>query len=263
MFTNLRLPFIIVLAFFSLSSCVNSRSAVYFFDQKDATLESTTIIPENVIQKNDVLGISVSSLNPTASAIFNAPNNAASPPAASFSGANQQSGGYLVDAQGNIQFPVLGNISAAGMTGNQLREWLVRSLTEKKLLVDPIVTVRFLNFKVTVLGEVNNPTVVNVSNEKITLLEALGLAGDLTIYGKRDNVMVIREVGSQKTIKRINLNTSELFNSPYYYLKSNDIVYVEPSKTKISSASRSGQVLPLVLNGLSFAVIVMDRLLRQ
>jgi polysaccharide export outer membrane protein len=257
MFINVRLiPLVLICTFFAVTSCVNTRKAVYFVDQNDATLQSTTVIPESVIQKNDFLGISVSSLNPTASAVFNAPTM---PSAA---GGSIASPGYLVDASGNIQFPILGNIPAAGLTGNQLRESIVRSLTDKKLLVDPIVSVRYLNFKVTVLGEVARPTVVNVPNEKITLLEALGMAGDLTIFGKRENVMVIREEGTQKIIKRINLNTSELFNSPFYYLKSNDIVYVEPNKAKVASSARSNQILPIVLSALSFAAIVVDRATR-
>jgi len=112
-----------------------------------------------------------------------------------------------------------------------------------------------------VLGEVNHPSVVSVPNEKLSLLEALGLAGDLTIYGERKNVMIIREQGDQKLIKRINLNSEELFSSPYYYLQSNDIVYVEPNKVKVSSAGRTMQWLPIVISGLSLAVIVADRLI--
>ncbi len=263
MFINVRIPFLLLLSFFLfLSSCVSTRKSVYFVDQKDATLPSTTVIPESIIQKNDLLGISVSSLNPTASAVFNAPNISYANASSATNGGTLQSSGYLVDANGNIQFPILGNVKAAGLTGNALREVIVSSLTDKKLLVDPIVSVRYLNFKVTVLGEVANPTVINVPNEKITLLEALGLAGDLTIFGKRENVMVIREEGNQKIIKRLDLNTSELFNSPFYYLKSNDIVYVEPNKARIASSGRTVQILPIILSGLSFAAIVIDRVTR-
>jgi polysaccharide export outer membrane protein len=128
-------------------------------------------------------------------------------------------------------------------------------------LVDPIVSVRFLNFKVTVLGEVQRPTVVDVPDEKISLLEALGLAGDITIYGKRDNVMVIREENNQKIIKRLNLNSSEIFNSPYYYLKANDIVYVEANKARIATSTRTTQLLPIFLTALSFIAIMLDRIL--
>ncbi len=242
----------VALILFMVTSCVNTRNSRYFVDQNDAVLEATTTNPETLIVPSHLLGITVSSLNPTATAIFNTtPENGF-----------QQGPGYLVNKDGNIQFPVLGDIKAQGLTGNQLREEIVKTLLDRKLLIDPIVTVRFLNFKVTVLGEVGRPTVIDVPNERISLLEALGLAGDITIYGKRDNVMVIREENSKKIIKRINLNTSELFKSPYYYLKANDIVYVEANQAKIASSSRSAQLLPIILTALSFTAIVVDRLFR-
>ena len=126
-------------------------------------------------------------------------------------------------------------------------------------MVDPIVNVRFLNFRVTVLGEVAKPTVVSVANERISILEAIGLAGDLTIYAKRDNILLIREENNERIVKRVNLNNSDIFNSPYYYLKTNDIVYAEPNKAKISSSSTIRQVLPIVLSSLSLVAIVLTR----
>ena len=252
--------FVIGIGMFA-TSCVSTKKAVYFLDQKDAVITSETRIPEVVIQNNDIIGISVSSLNPGASAIFNAPNISYAN-ATSANGNPIQSSGYLVNAQGFIQFPILGDVKAAGLNTNQLRELIIKSILDKKLLVDPIVSVRYLNFKVSVLGEVNHPTVVNVPNEKITLLEALGMAGDITIYGEKHNVLVIREEQGSKVIKRLNLNSSELFNSPYYYLKSNDIVYVEPNKAKVAGSSRGNQILPMLISGLSIAVIVVDRLTR-
>ena len=128
--------------------------------------------------------------------------------------------------------------------------------------MDPIVTIRFVNFRVTVLGEVNNPTVVNVPNEKISLLEALGLAGDMTIYAKRTNVMIIREVNDVKMIKRLNLNSDEIFTSPYYYLQSNDIVYVEPNSAKVANSSGGMQWAPIVLSGLSLVLIAATQLIK-
>lgn len=244
-----------------LSSCVSTRKAVYFADQRDEVLLSTITVPETIIQPNDLLSIYVSSLNPEASAVFNTPNSA-TVNMASYSGSPISASGYLVNSEGNIQFPILGTVKAAGVTQNQLRLQIAKSLSDKKLLLDPIVSIRHLNFRVTVLGEVANPTVITVPNEKITLLEALGLAGDITIYGKKDNVMVIREEAGQKVIKRIDLNTTQLFTSPYYYLKSNDIVYVEPGKAKVASSSRLNQTLPIIFGALSFAAIVIDRATR-
>ena len=239
---------------FLFTSCVNTRDATYFNDLNDTSLLSLTIISESVIQKNDILNISVSSLNAEASSIYNTPNNA--------TGNTNNLAGYLVDGSGNIQFPVLGSIKAESLTKEQLKINITKTLLDKKLLVDPIVSIRFQNFRVTVLGEVASPTVVSVPSEKISLLEALGFAGDLTIYAKRNNVLVIREENGKKTIKRINLNSNELFTSPYYYLKSNDIVYVEPNKAKIASVSRSQQWLPVVISALSLGIIVLDRLIK-
>ncbi|MBS1620176.1 MAG: polysaccharide biosynthesis/export family protein [Bacteroidetes bacterium] len=243
-----------------LVSCVNTRQAIYFNGLKDGTIAAKAQPPESVIQKNDLLNISVSSLNPEASAVFNTPNVYTY----NMNGANANMiQGYLVNSEGVIQFPILGNLKAAGQTKEQLKEMITKKLVDQKLLTDPIVTVRFLNFRVTVLGEVNHPGVLSVPNEKISLLEALGLAGDLTIYAKRDNVLVIREDDNgDKEIKRVDLNTTELLSSPYYYLRSNDIVYVEPNKSKVASAGRGQQWIPAVLSGLSLVAIVVDRMVR-
>jgi len=151
----------------------------------------------------------------------------------------------------------------SSLTTDQIQNELAQTLVDKKLLADCIVMVRQLNFRVSVLGEVAHPTVVSVPSEKISLLEALGMAGDITIYGRKDNVMVIREENGVKKLKRINLNTDELFTSQYYYLKSNDIVYVEANKAKVASASRSNFILPIVVSALSFAAIIIDRLVTK
>ncbi|MGZ5219910.1 MAG: polysaccharide biosynthesis/export family protein [Chitinophagaceae bacterium] len=234
-----------------MSSCVNTRKATYFNDLKDSSRFASSALPETYIQANDLLNIKVSSLNPEATEIF----NPATKP-------NEETTGYLVEADGTILFPVIGSIKAVGLTKEQLKTNLVKMLTERKLLIDPIVSVRFQNFRVTVLGEVKSPAVIPVPSEKISLLEALGLAGDLTIYARRDNVIVIREEGGEKKVNRINLNSIELFTSPYYYLKSNDVVYVEPNKAKVASTSRASQWLPLVVSGLSLGIIAVDRLIK-
>lgn len=244
---------IFVLIIFS-TSCVNQQKALYFVGQNDGSF-NTTAVPKLVIQNNDLLSISVSSLNPEASAIFNQPNNSGSSGTATTTTAS----GYLVDNDGNIQFPFLGSIKASGLSKDDLRQKITKDLVDKKLLVDPIIVVRFINFKVTVLGEVAHPTVITVPSEKISLLEAIGLAGDLTIYAQRNNVMVIREEDGKKVTKRINLNSTELFSSPYYYLKTNDVVYVEPGKAKVATTSRWQTWVPIVLGALSLGIIVADR----
>ncbi|HYH13698.1 MAG TPA: SLBB domain-containing protein, partial [Flavisolibacter sp.] len=158
--------------------------------------------------------------------------------------------------------PVLGQIKAAGMTKKALAAYLTKQLIDRKLLVDPIISVRKTNFHVTVLGEVNRPAVISVPNEKINIMEAIGMAGDLTISAKRNNVLLIREEGGIKIAQRINLNSSNILTSPYYHLRSNDIVYVEPNKAKISTNSHGRQLIPFILSSVSFAVFVLDRVLQ-
>ncbi|HUR11459.1 MAG TPA: polysaccharide biosynthesis/export family protein [Flavitalea sp.] len=240
---------------------MKTRQALYFNDLKDGVIASNLENAEPKIQKNDILSISVSSLNPEATAIFNTPNLVTTN-SSTATGGMVQSSGYLVNEDGNLQFPLLGNIKAEGLSKKELKEQITKYLIDKKLLVDPIVNIRHLNFRVTVLGEVAHPTVVSVPSEKISLLEAIGLAGDLTIYAKRDNVLVIREEDGKKIVKRLNLNSTELFTSPYYYLKSNDIVYAEPNKSKVASSGRSERLLPIIFSGLSFMIIVADRIIK-
>lgn len=259
--------FLSVLSLF-MASCVNTRKIIYFNNIQDTTLQNAGANVESLIQKNDLLNISVSSLNPEASVIFNLPNQTTAPSALTTGttgiiGGPQQLVGYLVGEEGSIKFPILGVIPVVGLTKRQLEKEISTSLTEKKLLVDPIVNVRFLNFRVTVLGEVAKPTTINVSNEKISILEAIGLAGDLTIYGKRDNVLLIREEGNKKIIKRLDLNSEKILVSPYYYLKTNDIIYVEPNSARIASTSRTQQLLPIILSGLSFVAIIVTYTLKN
>jgi polysaccharide biosynthesis/export protein len=253
--------FYLLLCLLFFSACVNSKKVVYFNNIQDTEIKTAIMDFEPLIQKNDILSISVSSLNPEASKIFNAPN-VTEAEGVDLTGRAMNISGYLVDQDGYIQFPFLGNIKAVGLTKKALQENIAKTLVTKKLLLDPIINIRFLNFRVTVLGEVAHPTVVNVPSEKITLLEALGLAGDLTIYAKRHNLLLIREEEGKKTIRRIDLNSTALFTSPYYYLRPNDIVYVEPDKARVASANPVRQWLPLVFSGLTIVVIGLDRLTR-
>jgi polysaccharide export outer membrane protein len=252
-------PFLLLLCTLLVCSCASTRPAVYFADEPDSATVRNLTPPKTYIQPNDILSISVSSINPQATLIFNSPN-IQSVAATGSAGGTLQTPGYLVNPEGYIQFPVLGDIKVSGLTTDDIRKQISQSLVEKKLLIDPIVMVRQLNFKVSVLGEVGHPTVINVPSEKISLLEALGLAGDITIYGRKDNVLIIREEGGVKKIKHIDLNSDELFTSPYYYLKSNDIVLVSANKNKIASTSRSNQILPIVFSALSLVAIVIEGL---
>ena len=242
-----------------MCSCVNTRKALYFNDVQDATFFNTIGPFEEVIQENDLLSIAVNSLDPDATLIFNTPN-LTRVESTSATGNIVRPAGYLVDPNGTIKFPILGVIRVAGLTKQQLQEYITTALLERKLLKEPVVDIRFLNYKVTVLGEVARPTVINVPSEKITLLEALGLAGDITVYGKRNNVLVIREEKGGKTANRINLNSKDFLTSPYYYLKSNDVVYVEPTKAKVAAASRLNLYLPALISAFTASILIFDRL---
>ncbi len=249
-------PVVSILISSILSSCIDMKKTTYFNNLNDGEItseEATTPL----IHKNDILSISVSSLSSDASAVFNAPNLLPT----SYStvlGSTSQLVGYLVNPNGNILFAVIGNVRAEGLSTKQLGDSISKKLTDKKLLIDPIVSVRITNFKITVLGEVGHPGVIPVPNEQITILEALGFAGDLTIYGRRDNVLLIREEDRKKIIKHIDLNSKDILSSSFYNLKPNDVIYVEPNKNKARSVSDSRQLLPAVFAALSFLTIVVS-----
>lgn len=243
------------------SSCANTKKIAYFSDVQDSALIVSKSGLEPVIQKKDILSITVSSLSNEATVIFNTPNLPINPN--SLSNPNSpQTAGYLVSDEGTIKFPILGNIPAAGLTQKQLENNITKLLVDKKLLFDPIVSSRFLNFRVTVLGEVNHPGVIISPSEQISILEAIGQAGDLTIYGLRDNIILIRQEGPDKLVKRLNLNSSKILQSPYFFLKSNDVVYVEPGKAKVASTDFTRQYLPIIFSGISVLVIVLNSLLK-
>ncbi len=253
------LPIITVLIILT-TSCVQTRYVSYLSNVSDTVYVKGAKTQELTIQKNDILSINISSLNQEASDIFNASNNQQIN--GSFSGGNTLFGsGYLVNLDGNIELPMIGNFKAEGLTKSELKSGITNSIIEKKLLVDPIVNIRQLNFEVTVIGEVGKPTVITVPNEKISLLKALGLAGDITIYGKKENVLLIREIDGKKRVTHLNLNSSDFLNSPYYYLMPNDIVYVEPNKNKLASVGRGRQLVPALLSGLSVILIVLNRII--
>ncbi len=221
-----------------LFSCNNVKKATYFNDLGDTEFTETFGTLEPVLQKNDILSIAVSSVNTEAVEIFNIANNTDSRRNDS-NGRPLPASGFLIDQDGYIQFPIIGRIMAAGLTKKDLRQYITKELIVRQLLLEPIVDIRYLNFKVSVLGEVKNPDVYIIPNERVSLLEALSLAGDMTTYAQRDNVLLIREQDGIKTSSRINLNTDEIFTSPNYYLKSNDILYVQSNKRKVGSTSNT------------------------
>jgi len=260
-FSMLKHSFVFVFFLITVTSCVNTKRATYFNNIQNSVHPDQPVDPP--IQKNDQLSIIVTSLNPEATEVFNKPNESVISHS-SGNGVSAVTTGYLVDNQGNISFPIVGNVKAEGLTLEQLAAKLSATLSEKKLLIDPIVNVRLMNFRVTVLGEVSRPTVVTATNGRLSFLEALGMAGDLTIFAERDNVLLIRVENGQKIVRRINLMSPDFVSaSPYYYLRTNDVIYVEANRQKIGSTTTLRQTLPAILSGLSFVAIIIDRLTRN
>jgi polysaccharide export outer membrane protein len=239
-----------------LSSCGNAKSAIYFENASQVSFPSGNDDLEPIIQKNDLLSITVSSVNVEAAELFNQQNDAAAKMSTNSGGTSKVSG-YLVGQDGLLRFPILGNIQAAGKSKREVRDLITSLLIERQLLIEPIVDIRYLNYKISILGEVKNPSVLTIDNERISILEALGLVGDITIYGRRDNVSLIREEDGLKIIHKLDLTTNQIFESPYYYLQSNDIVYVQPNKGKIAGASELKQWIPVILSAISLAVVTI------
>ncbi len=244
------------------ASCVNTRKSTYFNDAKEGNINTSNEDKASpLIQKNDILSVTITSLNAEASAIFNLTTNTASSTVTN--AANGQTGsGYLVNSDGFIQLPILGNIKVDGSTTKEVKELITTTIIQKKLLIDPIVTIRHLNYEVTVIGEVGKPTVINVPSEKISLLKALGLAGDISVFGKKNNVLLIREISGKRTVRRVDLNDADFLSSPYYYLQPNDVVYVEANKNRVANSSNFNQTLSIVLSGISIILIALDRIIK-
>ena len=217
------------------TSCASSKKVVYFQDVVPLKQQVIEQKYEVYIHNDDLLAIMVNSKNPELALPFNMPM--VTYQLGSESGGQQRVLGYLVDINGDIDFPILGKLHVAGMTRLQLTDLIKQRLIEEDLIKDPIVTVQFLNFKISVMGEVGRPGSFTISGDRITLLEALSMAGDLTIYGRRDRVGVIRENNGKRTILFHDLRSADIFNSPCYYLQQNDIVYVEPNKAKSGQSS--------------------------
>lgn len=222
-----------------LASCASSKKVAYFQNAVDGVVERSEGLYDAKIMPKDILTITVSTTNPEAATPFNLTiSNTLNATGQMYSGSGVLQT-YLVDNNGEIEYPVVGNIKVAGLTKNECQE-LVKSKIKAFLAEDedPIVTVRMSSYRVTIIGEVRSPGVIPVGTEKMSILEALASAGDLTIYGKRDNVMLIREeANGQKTIHRLNLNDANIISSPYYYLQQNDIVYVEPNGVQAKNSA--------------------------
>lgn len=212
------------------SACNSTKEVVYLQDVVPLKQQDIERKYEVFIHEDDLLSIMVNSKDPELALPFNMP--LITYQIGSESSGQQRVLGYLVDTNGDIDFPILGKLHVAGLSRLELRDLIKKKLISGDYIKDPVVTVQFLNYKVSVMGEVARPGSFTITGDRITLLEALSMAGDLTIYGRRDRVAVIREENGKRTILFHDLRSSDIFTSPCYYLQQNDIVYVEPNKAK-------------------------------
>ncbi|ADB42267.1 polysaccharide biosynthesis/export family protein [Spirosoma linguale] len=252
---------------FFFYSCTSTKSVTYFQGgtQLDTARYSTLqpVTPsQSAIEKGDILAIVVTSLSEESNELINFPNvhplNLTIFPGATTQG--QQPLGYMVDDAGNVNVPLVGNVKLVGLTIKDANKLLVEKLG--KYLTNPSVTVRQLNYKVTVLGEVNRPGIFSLLDNKTTLPDLLGMAGDLTVYGRRDNVMLIRMNGAKREVIRLDLTSRSVLNSPYFFVQNNDVVYIEPRSGKLTAADRTVQLLPIYLGITSTLLFLANILLR-
>jgi len=238
-----------------VSSCVSNKKMLYFQDVEG--VENPTVLAnyEPKIQPGDLLNINVAAAEAEAALPFNIYET----PVVGTNTSSLKPLSYLVNTDGEINFPVLGTLKVAGFTSKEVTKSLSEQLAS--YIAKPIVNIRLTNFKITVLGEVKTPGTYPVPNERISIIEAIGLAGDLTIQGKRTTVTLVREVQGERKFVSIDLTNKQLFNSPYYYLAQNDVIYVEPNKTKVNS-SAVGSNAGIILSSISTLISLIAILTR-
>lgn len=258
MFKNMKIctrSIVVLLSITFITSCASRKEVVYFQD----TGNFETLVNNNdfvsKFKVDDLVSIHVSSLNPEASAPFNLFRGRAE------GGFQAEQVDYLVDQAGEIDFPVIGKLKIEGLSPDELRTLLRDRLSD--YLKDPIINIRLRNFTVTILGEVRTPGTYPVNGEQITILEALGLAGDLTIRGVRQNVLVIRDFNGTKVYNRIDLTSKNMVKSPVFYLTQNDVVYVEPNRSGITASSldnRANIAISIASVLITSTVLIITRL---
>lgn len=239
MMKTLRLFFLSALILLSATACDTGKNVIYLQDIDPETTGTVDSEHSITIQPKDMLSIIITCKDPKLSAMFNLPSVSYQSGSEITAGetSSQKLMGYVVDEKGYIDFPLLGRIKVSGLNRWQLQDKIKNEISSRNLLKDMIVTVEFMNFKISILGEVKNPGSYTIEGDKVTILEAISMAQDLTIYGKRDNVYVIREDGGERTTYKLDLRSTNLFESPAYYLKQNDIVYVQPNKVRAGQST--------------------------
>ncbi|MHA7057483.1 polysaccharide biosynthesis/export family protein [Aquimarina sp. M1] len=246
-------------------SCKTPTDVVYFQNSKDLERIKSTNSFTPVFKVDDIVSILVSATDMDAARPFNLMQGASVTSPAGENGVVANGNGgveptYLIDEEGTIDFPVIGKLKIAGLTRVEVKDMLKKRL--KVYIKDPIVSVRLKNFKITVVGEVSRPGSFTIPNERITIIEAIGLAGDLTIMGKRGNVMVIRENDGVNTYHRVDLTSKSIFDSPVYYLAQNDVLYVEPNQAMVKSSKGRDNTIGIVLSVVSVGLAALALILR-
>ena len=258
---NKNITFLSLILTILLSSCGSYKNIPYFQDlnHQAPSKEQVENFSPLTIQPADILGINVSSRNPESSAIFNYNLNRVNGNNYDVVPGNPIVG-YLVDQKGDIHLPLIGVLKTAGLTTAQLQDKLQQLLLT--YYKDPVVNIRIINFKVSVFGDVLRPDIYTLQNERTTITQALSLAGDLNITAMRTNVILIREQDGKRNFIPIDLTSKKIFESPYFYLKNNDEIYVQPDRTKYATVDRGYRTATLVLSGLSIIAIVLSNLYR-
>lgn len=239
------------------ASCGSLKQLQYVQGKFDTAALQNLSYTEPVIQKGDLLSVTVYSDNSTASALYNQGGGPVSTfgisgaPTAATGGS-----GYQVSQLGTVQLYQLGQVKAEGLTRKQLGDFVAKEYSDKKLLNNPFVEVRYLNFKITVMGDVNRPGVYTFPVDKVNIFDAIGMAGDLTNFAKRSDVLVIRENNDKREFQRLDLTNPMVFNSPFYYLQQNDLVIVDPTKIKATLTDQTFRNLSLAATILSIAAVV-------
>lgn len=254
--------FVFLLTCLYLFSSCRSAKQLTLFQKLEGEADTINVVQNitSVIQPGDILSVDVTSLSTSASTFFNPYPSSIPRTANSTAVLNAaESPGYLVDPAGNIELPLIGNLKLSGLNTLEAKALIKTHL--EKYLKEPTVTVRIVNYRVTLLGEVNRPAVYTIPNERITLPEVISLGGDLTAFGRRDNVLIIRDNNGKKEFGHVNLNYREVYNSPYYYLRSNDLVYVEPSAGKAIQNNSFFRVFPIVASVVTLVIALFTRVL--
>jgi len=259
---NTKYYFIVLFLILNFSSCSSYKNIPYFqeIDRTSETSEIITNYTKLTVQPDDIIGINVTSLNSEASAIFNYNLNRIGGNVGAGGGQPNPVIGYMVDVNGFIQIPLIGSMQVAGLTTAEISEELRIQLLA--YLGEPTVNIRILNYRVSILGDVGRPGVFPLINERVTISEALSLAGDLNITGIRNNVLLIREINGERKFIPIDLTSTDIFDSPYYYIKNNDVLYIQPDRSKFASADRRYRNAGLFLSIISISTLLFNNFIR-